>query len=114
MWFPDELASAGRENVDVDHVSRYDAKMDAGAAAEVALLRGLGLDERSVVVDVGAGTGQLTVEIAPACARVVAVDVSPAMLRRLDAKVAELGLVNVELVQAGFLTYGHRGAPADF
>jgi hypothetical protein len=31
-WVLDELANAGRENLDPDHVARYDAKMDAGAA----------------------------------------------------------------------------------
>jgi ubiquinone/menaquinone biosynthesis C-methylase UbiE len=113
-WFIDEVSYAGRENLDAGHVERYDAKEDAGAAGEVALLEQLGLTPESVVVEFGPGTGQFTVEVAPACARVVAVDVSAVMLRRLEAKVAALGLGNVEVVQAGFLTYEHAGAPADF
>lgn len=36
------------------------------------------------------------------------------MLEALRAKIAALGLSNVEVVQAGFLTYEHRGRPADF
>ena len=36
------------------------------------------------------------------------------MLRRLADKLAALQLDNVELVRAGFLTYEHTGAPADF
>lgn len=112
-WLLDEVASAGRENLDAEHVARYDAKEDAGAADEVALLRRWGLDERSVVVDLGAGTGQFTLAVAPACARVVAVDVSPAMLAALRAGVAAAGLGNVEVVQAGFLTHQHTGALAD-
>jgi ubiquinone/menaquinone biosynthesis C-methylase UbiE len=110
----DELDHAGRENLDAGHVARYDGKEDASAAAEVALLRELGLTSDSVVVEVGAGTGQFSVAVAPACARVVAVDVSPVMLRALEAKVAARGLRNVEVVRAGFLTYEHAGAPADF
>ena len=113
-WFIDELGFAGRENLDAEHVARYDGKEDADAAAEVALLEGLGLTRDSVVVEFGAGTGQFTVAVAPACARVVAVDVSPVMLRRLADKVAGRALRNVELVRAGFLTYEHAGAPADF
>ncbi|CAN5862575.1 class I SAM-dependent methyltransferase [soil metagenome] len=113
-WLPDEVANAGRENLDARHVSRYDAKEDAGAGAEVALLEELGLTRDSIVVDIGTGTGQLAVAIAPACARVVAVDVSPVMLNRLQVKVRAARLTNLEVVQAGFLTYEHHGAPADF
>ena len=109
----DELANAGRENLDRGHVARYDVKEDAGAADEVLLCRRLGLTGGSTVVDVGAGTGQFAVAVASACARVIAVDVSPLMLDRLRAKVVDCGLSNVEVVRAGFLSYEHRGAPAD-
>ena len=112
-WLLDEVASAGRENLDRDHVARYDAKEDAGAADEVALLQRLGVLQEATVVDLGAGTGQFTVTVAPHCARVVAVDVSPVMLTALSAKVQTAGAANVELVQAGFLTYEHPGERAD-
>lgn len=112
-WLLDEVASAGRENLDPAHVSQYDAKMDADAAAEVRLLTEHGLTPASVVVDLGAGTGQFTLAVAPMCARVVAVDVSPVMLGRLRTKVSQAGLDTVDVVQAGFLTYEHQGSPAD-
>ena len=112
-WLLNEVASAGRENLDAAHVERYDDKEDAGASEEVELLRTLGLDENSVVVDLGAGTGQFTLAVAPHCRRVVAVDVSPVMLDRLRAKVADQQFSNVEVIQAGFLTYGHEGDLAD-
>jgi ubiquinone/menaquinone biosynthesis C-methylase UbiE len=113
-WLIDELGHAGRENLDPGHVARYDAKEDAGAADEVALLKGAGLRRDSLVVELGAGTGQFSVAVAPACARTIAVDVSEPMLDRLRAKVEDLGLGNVEIVRAGFLTYEHAGEPADF
>lgn len=43
----------------------------------------------------------------------VAVDVSPVMLDSLRAKVDRAGLGNVDVVQAGFLTYQHTGELAD-
>jgi hypothetical protein len=46
-WLLDELASAGRENLDATHVARCDAKEDAGAAGEVALLADLGLTQQA-------------------------------------------------------------------
>jgi ubiquinone/menaquinone biosynthesis C-methylase UbiE len=113
-WFTDELAHAGRENLDPGHVARYDDKEDADGAAELALLERLGLGPASVLVEFGPGTGQFTVAAARACARVIAVDVSPPMLDRLRAKAAALGLDNIEPVEAGFLGYEHAGAPADF
>lgn len=110
-WLLDEVAHAGRENLDTTHVAHYDAKEDASAADELALCRRLGLAADWSVVEFGAGTGQFTRAVAAACGRVVAVDVSPVMLAALRAKVA--GLPTVEIVQAGFLTYEHVGAPAD-
>jgi len=112
-WWLDEAASAGRENLDPVHVARYDDKEDAGAAAEVDLLVEVGLRRDGTIVDLGAGTGQLAVTVAPVCARVVAADVSPVMLAQLRAKVAAAGATNVDVVQAGFLSYEHEGAPAD-
>ncbi|CAA9589059.1 MAG: hypothetical protein AVDCRST_MAG86-4314 [uncultured Truepera sp.] len=113
-WWPDEITSVGRENLDADHVSRYDVKENAHATEELRLLKELGLNGHSEVVDIGAGTGQFTLAAASACARVIAVDISPVMLAALKAKVSASGLSNVEVVQAGFLTYEHRGRQADF
>jgi ubiquinone/menaquinone biosynthesis C-methylase UbiE len=110
----DELANAGRENVDADHVRLYDEKEDAQAAAEVELLVGLGLGPGLVLVDLGAGTGQFALEAARTGASVIAVDVSPVMLERLRAKAIGAGLDSIRVVEAGFLAYQHEGPPADF
>lgn len=56
-WLLDEVAGAGRENLDVRHVARYDTKEHADADEEL-LPKGLGLHQQSAVVDLGAGTGQ--------------------------------------------------------
>ncbi len=113
-WMLDEINYAGRENLDVVHVRRYDKKEDAEAYSEVCLLQQLGFDNQSEVIDIGTGTGQFALMAATVGARVVAVDVSPVMLQQLKAKIEQLGLSNIEVVQSGFLTYEHRGKPADF
>jgi ubiquinone/menaquinone biosynthesis C-methylase UbiE len=112
-WLLDEVASAGRENLDVDHVRRYDDKEDATAADEVRFLRTHGLGAGSVVVDIGAGTGQFALAAAAVCAKVVVVDVSPVMLDVLRTKLEAAPSANVEIVRAGFLSYEHQGDPAD-
>lgn len=113
-WLLDEVANAGRENLDATHAAGYDRKEDASTRDECGLLIRLGLSKASEVLDVGAGTGQFTLTVAPACARVVAVDVSPIMLEILRRKLAEARMKNVEIVQAGFLGYEHEGRPFDF
>ena len=112
-WLIDELAHAGRENVDAAHVLMYDHKEDANAQAEVELLVHHGLHAGSTLVDLGAGTGQLALAAAGTGASVVAVDVSPVMLDRLRAKASAAGLANLRIVEAGFLSYHHDGLPAD-
>lgn len=113
-WWLDERSHAGREHFDEQHARRYDAKMDAGAPDEVRMLQDARfLDDESVVVDLGAGSGQFTLAVAAVCRRVVAVDVSPVMLEVLREKVRASGASNIDVVEAGFLTYEHAGDPVD-
>lgn len=52
--------------------------------------------EGDVVVDLGCGTGQLTLPVARVVSRVLGVDVSPLMIERLAANALEGGLGNVD------------------
>ena len=112
-WWIDELAHAGAEHLDHDYVAGYDRKAGYDPTDDVAALARHGLGSDSTVLDLGAGTGTFTMAIAPRCRRVVAVDVSPAMVAALRRRVAGAGLDNVTVVQAGFLSYEHEGPPAD-
>ena len=112
-WLPDEAALAGGEHLDAAAVAGYDAKAAFDPGEDVALLRSLGLGAGSTLIDLGAGTGTLALAAAPHLDRVVAVDVSPAMLAVLRRRARERGLANVEAVEAGFLAYEHAGPPAD-
>jgi SAM-dependent methyltransferase len=113
-WYPDELAHAGPEHLDEAYVAGYDRKAGPESGEDLALLRELGLGERHTLVDLGAGTGSLALAAAPCCHRVVAVDVSPAMLSLLTERARRLGLQNLEVVRGGLLSYRHEGAAADF
>jgi ubiquinone/menaquinone biosynthesis C-methylase UbiE len=112
-WALDEVPSAGRENLDPQHVDRYNGKEDADVAAEMALLCGLGLTQDWVVIDMGAGTEQFSLAVASWCGAWSRSDVSSVMLDRLRAKIGAAGVSNVGVVQAGFLSYRHEGEPAD-
>ena len=113
-WHLDELAHAGAEHLDASYVAGYERKAGYDPSQDVTRLRGLGLGPTDTLVDLGTGTGRLALATAPFCRRVVAVDVSTPMLAALAAHVEELGITNIETVQAGFLSYVHSDEPADF
>jgi SAM-dependent methyltransferase len=113
-WMLDEVAFAGRENLDPQHVARYDRKTALEPFDDLDTLRQLGLRAESSVIDLGAGTGRMAVAVSAWCRRVIAVEVSPPMLAYLRRRVREAGATNVEVVEGGFMTYEHQGPLADF
>lgn len=113
-WVLDQLGHAGAEHLDPEYVAGYDRKSGFDPSGDVAELLLRGLDGGSTIVDMGCGTGAFVVAVAPHCERVVAVDVSAAMVDQLRRRVDDAGIDNVDVVHAGFLDYEHVGAPADF
>ena len=108
-WRIDERALAGAEHLDPAYAAVYDGKTGFDVEPELELLETYGVGGASTVVDLGAGTGIFAVAAAARWRRVVAVDPSPAMLAVLTRRRP----ANVELVEAGFLSYEHAGEPAD-
>jgi ubiquinone/menaquinone biosynthesis C-methylase UbiE len=113
-WFLDESQLAGEEHLAATYVEQYDAKARFDPEPDLAILRELGFGPKSTLVDLGAGTGTLSLAAAATCHHVIAVDVSPAMLQAAHLKAEALGLTNIEFVLAGFLTYAHEGDLVDF
>jgi SAM-dependent methyltransferase len=97
-WWLDEIAHAGQEHLDAAYVAGYDAKAQTDWSDDIATLRGLGIGGESTVLDLGAGTGSFAIAIRPHVARVIAVDVSPAMVELMRAR-------DIDAVHAGLLTY---------
>lgn len=113
-WFIDELRHAGPEHLDPDFVAGYDRKQGfPDPAPDLAAFTEHGLTQASTLVDLGAGTGRFTLAAAARFRRVVAVDVSAAMLTHLRGRAESAGLSSLECVPAGFLSYRHDGPPAD-
>jgi SAM-dependent methyltransferase len=110
----EEIALAGPEHLDPAYVAGYDRKAQVDPAADLDELRSRGLGPASALIDFGAGTGTFAVAAAAICKRVVALDVSEAMVEATKAKLAASGMTNVDCVRAGFLTYEHEGEPVDF
>jgi len=111
-WLFDEFQDFGWS--DADEIEAYDSLSKVSPALERERLLESGVSEEHTLIDFGCGTGSLATEAAKLCKRVVAVDVSAAMLTYTQRKAESLGLTNLDYVQRGFLTYEHQGEPVDF
>ena len=113
-WLLDELAHAGPEHLDAGFVAGYDRKQGRpDPAADIAVFQACGLDARSTIVDLAAGTGQFALAAARLFGRVIAVDVSVAMLAVLREQATSAIRSRLDIIQAGFLSYQHQRPPAD-
>lgn len=116
IWQYNEMIQAGADHSDVDRAKYYDDRMlkfrNYEQEAEQLFCR-LHICKDHTVIDFGCGTGALTIEMAKRCKRVYAVDVSERMLAVLRQKAEKHGITNIHFVNAGYLTYEHRGEPVD-
>ncbi len=91
-----------------DHAREYEAMVSVEdlAGSVPALIRSVHPVAGQRVADIGAGTGRLTMLLAPEAAHVFAIDRSPAMLAITAERAAKAGFANVETVEAD-----HRALP---
>lgn len=115
-WYYDEFTQAGVDYQNVQVAQKYNARHGnfRDFSAEAARIRErTGLKPTDRLIDLGCGTGRLTMEQAPFCEKIDAVDVSEPMLAEFSALLNERQTNNITLHHAGFLTYCHEGEPAD-
>ena len=115
-WMYDEHSAPGVNYNDREVAEKYDEthrSMYDPIQQECAILEKIALAKDDILVDFAAGTGTLAVEAAKRCKMVYAVDISPAMLCQAKIKAEKSGIGNIEFVEAGFLTYEHKGDNPD-
>lgn len=120
MGHPDyqysEIRQIGTDYEDEAEVKAYDERMQrlrnihGGIEEIIDLLRP---QPDQTILDIGAGTGEMAIAVAKRCSRVYAIDVSSQMLRFAEKKAIARGISNIKFLQAGFLSYEHRGPPLD-
>lgn len=116
IWLFNEAEQVGVDYTDEELVADYDKHHEGfrDFAEEAKKIVGsMGLSQQATVLDIGCGTGGLTIHFAQMCKKVFAVDVSSAMLGVLKGKINKLALSNIDTVQSGFLTYKHNGEDLD-
>ncbi len=77
----------------------WDIEGSAGLTKVVAaLLDACNFSPETVAVDLGCGSGQVTIPLARRCVRVLAVDVSAPSIARLHTKALDAGIRNIQLI----------------
>lgn len=116
-WQWNEFQQVGKDYSQSDEVRQYDSShadfRDAQAEARQMLAK-LNLQADARVVEIGTGTGTFALEAAKQGMRVLALDVSQAMLDAAAMKLKEASVEErVELRLQGFLTFDHPPGEAD-
>lgn len=115
-WLFDESKQIGVDYTDNAIATEYDKQhesfRDFRKEAE-SIFAALNLSADSIVLDIGCGTGGLSIHFAQMCQHVYSVDVSGEMIAVLKQKMQRDGIKNIIPVQSGFLTYDHQGDPPD-
>lgn len=108
-WLYDETQTFGTDYANTAEALRYQERSRNQDRENVNqfIIDFLSLDPGKIIVDLGAGFGSFALAAAPHCKKVIAVDVSHAMLDIAAKTASERGLHNIEFHVAGFLTYDH-------
>lgn len=103
-----EFRQAGADHSVAERAKAYDSRMEMlrNIKEEASMLKELlGIRPSHRVLDIGAGTGAHTLELARFCKEIVAIDISDEMLSILKEKAVNRNISNIRTVKAGFLTF---------
>jgi len=78
-----------------------------------AILAELELTGEEIVVDLGCGTGEIALRVAPSAREVIGVDIAPGMIARLAERAGELGYTNVRGIVASLEELDLESASVD-
>jgi putative AdoMet-dependent methyltransferase len=116
VWQYNEMLQKGATFSDIKRAETYDKQMQKFRNYECEteyLVEKLSINRHSAVIDIGCGTGALTIGIAKHAKCVFAVDTSLVMLEILKRKSNANDLKNIEFINAGFLSYNHTKPSVD-
>ncbi len=115
-WYYDEKRHSGINYSDQKNVDRFDdehTKFRDYAQEAKRIIELAGIQKNDILLDAGCGSGALTLHLAKKASKVIAIDVSGAMIELCKKKIAAENISNIRLVNAGFLDYKHDGEKVD-
>ncbi len=106
-WHYDEMRQVGTDYGDLAQVVEYDQRMAgvrdlSGEIEDIVAALEIHLDQD--IVEIGCGTGEVSVALAPLCRTLHAVAVSQVMIEFAKRKVEQRAVGNITFEHAGFLT----------
>ncbi len=115
-WYYDEFKQIGIDYTDLEEVQAYDLRMQKLRNTENeanSIRKLLGIKNTDRVLEIGTGTGELTLKLSDYCKKIVAVDVSKTMIDFAKMKAESQNKTNIQFFNAGFLTYENHAEPFD-
>jgi len=113
-WTYNEFKHLGVDFDDPKQVETYETRQNTSMESERALVQRLGIQGNHTVLEYGAGTGAFALAAAACGAKVIAVDISPAMLAFAGRKSEEMKLNNIDFRRASYLTHQQPDSSVDF
>lgn len=107
-WQYNELQQVGINYSNFEEVARYDSRMQKLRDIKSEIHKLVAITSPSAettVLEIGIGTGEFAIAVSQLAKKVVAVDVSTAMLDYAKEKAIEKNIHNIEFHHAGFLTF---------
>lgn len=103
-WYFDEKKHSGidytDERVVSDYVSRHTGFRDYKKEAD-RIARALRISTNDIVIDMGCGSGGLSIQLAGHCKKLYAFDASPAMIELCRKKISQYKIDNISAVPGG-------------
>ncbi len=117
-WVYNEARHCGVDYSDFTQANGYDSRHQKFRNFEKEfsdMLEFLSLENlrEKTIIDLGCGTGATAIHASHKFKKVYAVDVAKPMISQARQKAEAESIKNIEFINAGFLSYEHKGAPAD-
>lgn len=115
-WRYNEFVQVGKDyncNIEVAVYEETHSKFRDLIQESNELLDALGVKPGESIIDFGCGTGVLAIQAALRGLKVIAVDISTAMLAYAEEKALTQNIETIDFIHSGFLNYAHVSAPVD-